>query len=65
MHCMNEDFSEFMILPPYNTVHAQVIDRSGEEPHIVTSGVTVQYTIPGNTHSADKTNFWGLTRTRF
>ena len=58
MHCMNRDFSELMILPPYNTLHAQVIDRSGEDPHILTSGVTVSYTFPDNTHSADKTNFW-------
>lgn len=58
MHCMNSDFSEFMILPPFNTLHAQVIDRSGEEPRIVRSGVTVSYSIPSNTHSADKTNFW-------
>jgi hypothetical protein len=58
MHCMNQDFSELMILPPYNNFRAQVIDRSGEDPRIVTSGVTVRYSIPGNTHSADKTNFW-------
>lgn len=58
MHCMNEDFSELVILPPYNTLHAQVIDRSGEEPKIVSSGVTVQYSIPGNTRSSTKTNFW-------
>lgn len=57
MHCMNEDFSEFMILPPYNTVHAQVI-RRGAEPVIVTSGVTISYHIPGNTTSVTKTNFW-------
>ncbi len=58
MHCMNEDFADFMILPPYNNFHAQVIDRSGEDPLIVQSGVTLSYTIPGNTTSADKTNFW-------
>ncbi len=57
MHCMNEDFSDFMILPPYNNFHAQVIRRGGE-PSIVQSGVTVSYTVPGNTTSADKTNFW-------
>jgi hypothetical protein len=57
MHCMNEDFSEFMILPPYNSLHAQVIAR-GEEPRIVTSGVTIDYAIPGNTTSVTKTNFW-------
>lgn len=58
MHCMNEDFSELTILPPFNNLHAQVIDRSGGDPKIVTSGITVRYEIPGNTHSADKINFW-------
>jgi hypothetical protein len=58
MHCMNQDFSEFMILPPYNNLRAQVINRQGEDPRIATTGVTISYTVPGNTHSADKTNFW-------
>jgi hypothetical protein len=58
MHCMNEDFSELMILPPYNTLHAQIIERRSEEPRIVQRGVTVTYDIPGNTTSSDKTNFW-------
>jgi hypothetical protein len=58
MHCMQQDFSEMMILPPYNTLRAQVIDRSGNEPDIVTSGVEVTYAVASNTHSADKTNFW-------
>lgn len=58
MHCMNQDFSTLMILPPYNTLHAQVIERRGEEPRIVSSGVTVEYSIPGNTDSTDDTNFW-------
>ncbi len=58
MHCMNQDFSELMVLPPFNTLHAQVIDRGREEPRILTRGVIVRYTIPGNTSSASKTNFW-------
>lgn len=58
MHCMNEDFSELAILPPYNTLRAQVIDRSGSEPRILTSGISLRYVLPSNTHSADKTNFW-------
>ena len=58
MHCMNEDFSELMILPPYNNLHAEVIERHGEDPRILRSGITVSYNIPGNTTSADKTNFW-------
>jgi hypothetical protein len=58
MHCMGQDNSELMILPPYNNLHAQVIDRTHGSPEIVSSGVTVRYTIPSNTHSADKDNFW-------
>lgn len=57
MHCMNEDFSELMILPPYNTFHALVI-RRGEDPEIVRSNVTIDYTIQSNTTSVTKTNFW-------
>ena len=25
MHCMDSDYSVFSILPPYNTIHAQLI----------------------------------------
>lgn len=58
MHCMNQDFSEMLILPPYNTIRAQVIDRTHGSPEIVTSGITLEYSLPTNTRSADKTNFW-------
>lgn len=57
MHCSQEDFSELCILPPYNTVRAQVI-IPGAEPEILNSGVTVSYTIPEHSRSSDKTNFW-------
>ncbi len=58
MHCMNQDYSELMLLPPYNNLRAQVIDRSGGNPRIVTSGITVEYALPSHTASSDKTNFW-------
>lgn len=57
MHCMNQDFSQLCILPPFNTMHAQVIRRA-REPRIVTSGVEVRYRVPNNTASVTKTNFW-------
>ncbi len=57
MHCMNEWFDNLCILPPYNSLHAQVLIR-GEEPHIVTSGATISYIVPNNTMSSNKTNFW-------
>ena len=57
MHCMNEDFSELVILPPFNTLRAQVLLRD-EEPHVLESGVTLTYRVPTNTESTSKTNFW-------
>jgi hypothetical protein len=61
---MNQDDSEICILPPFNNLHAQVIAR-GEEPRIITSGATVSYSIPGNTFSAGKTNFWSFANALF
>jgi len=58
MHCMNQDFSEMLILPPYNTIRAQVIDRTHGSPEIVTSGISMEFSLPSNTRSVDKTNFW-------
>ncbi len=63
MHCYNPDFSNLAILPPYNTLVAQVIKVS-DPPEIVTSAVIVEYSFPDNTYSVnkrgrpDKTNFW-------
>ncbi len=57
MHCMDPTFEDFSVLPPYNTLWAQVIKR-GASPQIVTSGVTVEYSFVDNTNSATKTNFW-------
>ncbi len=63
MHCYDPDFSSLAILPPYNTLIAQVV-KLGDPPQIVTSGVVVTYSFPENTYSAgqpgmpDKTNFW-------
>ncbi len=70
MHCYNPDFSNLAVLPPYNTLYAQVI-KVGDPPQIVTSGVTVEYAFPDNTYSvgvrgrADKTNFWSYAQSLF
>jgi len=54
-------FSVFAILPPYNTLHAQLKDKSGK---LVNSGVTLTYEAVAdstgsiNTNSHTKTNFW-------
>jgi len=63
MHCMDADYSVFSILPPYNTIHAQLINPSGD---LVTnpSGFTVTYEAVAdpagsiNISSIGKTNFW-------
>ncbi len=57
MHCYDADFSVFSILPPYNTIWAQVIVK-GSPPQIVTDGVVISYEFENNTRSLDKTNFW-------
>ncbi len=55
------------ILPPYNTVHAQLV-KLGEPPQVITSGVTLTYeaaadtTGSKNTISSTKTNFWSTCR---
>jgi hypothetical protein len=56
MHCLNPSYDNAVILPPYNTVWAQVIKR-GTPPQIVTTGVTVEYSIDGNTYSYGKRNY--------
>jgi len=65
MHCVDgKDYSVFSILPPYNNLHAQVIQRNVSSSKLVTSGVTLTYEAVAdatgsiNTSSYRKTNFW-------
>lgn len=60
MHCMNKVHANFSVLPPYNNLFAQVIRRggAGTPPAILTTGVSVEYSVPGNTYSVGKTDFW-------
>jgi len=60
MHCMNRDHDQISILPPYNDLDAQVILRGNATtlPVLVTQGVTLEYSVPGNTYSVGKTDFW-------
>jgi len=70
MHCIDgKDYSVFSVLPPYNTLHAQVIKIA--DPPVVTTNVTVTYeaiadtTGSTNTTSSGKTNFWTYVKTLF
>ncbi len=71
MHCAELDYSVFSSLPPFNVVHAQVIE-TGEEPKLLDddSGIRVEYVAVAvaagsiNTTSQNgaifKTNFWDI-----
>jgi len=60
MHCINRYHADFSVLPPFNNLYAQVIRRgdANTPPQLLTSGVTLEYSIPGNTTSYAKTDFW-------
>ncbi len=60
MHCANKDFDSIVILPPYNNFRAQAVLKGDAQtlPSVVNSGLHMNYSIPGNTYSAGKTNFW-------
>ena len=64
MHCISPRFDQMAILPPFNNLIAQVI-KKGNPPQIVTSGVSVEYSVPNNTTVAGKTNFWQYARPLF
>ncbi len=54
MHCLNPKYDSAVILPPYNTLWAQVVKR-GIKPEIATAGITVTYSIVSNAFSYGKT----------
>jgi hypothetical protein len=63
MHCMDADFRAFAILPPFNTIHAQLIDPAGLLV-TVPGSITLTYEAVAdasgsiNRSSVGKTNFW-------
>lgn len=70
MHCMDPDYGVFALLPPYNTLQAQLIDSDGRlvrDP----AGVTVTYEAVAdaagsiNRTSRGKTNFWTYVQALF
>lgn len=56
MHCLSPSFDTVVVLPPYNTLWAQLIEK-GNPPRIVSSGFTVEYRIINNTYSYGKRSF--------
>ena len=64
MHCYNRDFQDLAVLPPYNTLMAQVF-KVGDPPTHVIEGITVTYSFPDNSYSVDKSNFWDFAKQLF
>lgn len=56
MHCLNPTYNQAVVLPPYNTLWAQVIKR-GDPPEVVTESITVEYTLLNNTYSYGKRTY--------
>src|SRR5512135_1924317 len=70
MHCMDADFSVFSILPPYNTIQAQLIDPSGKLVQAPAGGRVTYEAVADptgsiNRTSAGKTNFWSFVNALF
>jgi hypothetical protein len=67
MHCSNPSYDKAVLLPPYNNLRVQVVKR-GNPPQVVTSGVTVEYSILNNTTSYNKGlygQFWDNAKALF
>lgn len=65
MHCMDDDYSVFSILPPFNTVNAQLMDQNGRlVTNPAAAGIILTYQAAPdadgsiNCTAAGKTNFW-------
>jgi hypothetical protein len=75
MHCLNPTYDSAVILPPFNTVQAQVVKR-GENPRLLdaSDGISVQFKLVDNSTSSNKGSygqFWtnlqalfGVTRSK-
>jgi hypothetical protein len=56
MHCLNPRYDADVILPPYNTLWAQVVQR-GNPPKLLTSDLSVEYRVVDNTYSYGKRQY--------
>jgi mono/diheme cytochrome c family protein len=58
MHCISDGSPNFVILPPANTLEAQLIKRA-DSPEIVTKGVELRYRVEkGHEHPSRHLAFW-------
>ncbi len=45
MHCACPTFAGFLLLPPWNTVRVQVLQKGSDSVQVVSSGITVSYSL--------------------
>ncbi len=65
MHCISDSDPYFVILPPANTLEAQLIKR-GDPPQIITEGVVLKYNAPRtNLNPARHVKFWSFVKETF
>lgn len=57
MHCIQPDYSQFLILPPGNNILVQVF-KKGREPELLTEGIKVKYKINDLDDPTKYSNFW-------
>lgn len=57
MHCIQPDYSQFLILPPGNNILVQVF-KKGQEPELLTEGIKVTYKINDQVDPTKYSNFW-------
>ncbi|MFA9377854.1 MAG: hypothetical protein ACERKZ_14030 [Lachnotalea sp.] len=58
MHCIQSDYSAYLLFPPANNVKVQVFKKGDKEAMLINDGIEVKYEAIDNTTSADKVNFW-------
>ena len=57
IHCDQNDYSAFCVLPPFNVLEAQLINRNSTSNPVV-SGVTIKYYLHNKQDPSAHTNFW-------
>lgn len=65
MHCISDSEPYFIILPPGNTIEATLVEK-GEQPKIITEGVTLHYAVEdGLEDPANEVRFWDYAKAYF
>jgi mono/diheme cytochrome c family protein len=65
MHCISDSDPYWILLPPANDIHAQLI-RRGDSPEVVTEGVELAYEVePGFENPAGHVRFWEFAQSLF